>query len=99
MREELSEREKQVAAHLTAGLRVAGVASELCIAEITVRNHLRNIFARLDVHSQAEPIALLRREPALLGAYRGVSSPTTSASCVTPSASNGARGSSGRCSG
>ncbi len=73
MREELSEREKQVAAHLAAGLRVAGVASELCIAEITVRNHLRNIFAKLDVHSQPDLIALLRREPGLLGAYRGIS--------------------------
>jgi len=76
MREELSEREKQVAAHLAAGLRVAGVASELCIAEVTVRNHLRNIFGKLDVHSQTDLIGLLRGEPALLGSYRLLSGST-----------------------
>jgi DNA-binding CsgD family transcriptional regulator len=72
VREELSEREKQVAGHLAAGLRVAGVARELCIAEITVRNHLRSIFSKLDLHSQAELIDRLRREPQLLGPYRAV---------------------------
>lgn len=72
MREELSEREKQVAAHVAAGLRAAGVARELCIAEVTVRNHLRSIFSKLDVHSQSELIDVLRGEPQLLGAYRSV---------------------------
>lgn len=72
VREELSEREKQVAAHLVAGLRVSGVARELCIAEITVRNHLRSIFAKLHVHSQSELIELLRGQSQLLGAYRGI---------------------------
>jgi DNA-binding CsgD family transcriptional regulator len=74
MPDKLSKREKQVAAHLAAGLRVAGVASELCIAEITVRNHLRNIFSKLDIHSQSELIAKIRREPELVGAYRGLGS-------------------------
>jgi DNA-binding CsgD family transcriptional regulator len=72
MREELSEREKQVAAQLAVGLRVAGVAEQLCIAEATVRNHLRSIFAKLDVHSQSELIDLMRREPNLAGAYRRI---------------------------
>jgi DNA-binding CsgD family transcriptional regulator len=72
VREELSEREKQVAAHLAGGLRVSGVAHELCIAEITVRNHLRGIFSKLDVHSQSELIDLLRRQPQILGPYRSL---------------------------
>ena len=72
MQDELSEREKQVAAHLAAGQRVAGVARELCIAEITVRNHLRNIFSKLDVHSQGELIERIRKQPELLGSHRSI---------------------------
>ncbi len=74
MRDELSDREKQVAAHLAAGLRVAGVAKELCISEVTVRNHLRSIFSKLDVHSQNELVELLRRSPEILGAHRVIGS-------------------------
>jgi DNA-binding CsgD family transcriptional regulator len=71
-REELSDRQKQVAAQLAAGLRVAGIAEQLCIAEVTVRNHLRSIFDKLDIHSQPDLIDLLRREPELLGAHRRI---------------------------
>jgi len=73
MSEELSEREKQVAAHIAGGLRVPGIASELCIAEVTVRNHLRNIFSKLSVHSQSELVELLRQSSQILGAHRGMS--------------------------
>ena len=66
MEEELSEREKQVAAHFAAGLRPPGVARELGIAEVTVRNHLSRIFAKLGVHSQSEMIERLRERPALM---------------------------------
>ena len=55
-----------------SGRRVAAVAEELCISPVTVRNHLRNIFSKLDVHSQTDLIALLDREPALLGPHRPV---------------------------
>lgn len=65
----LSEREKQVAAHLAAGLRVAGVAGELGLAENTVRNHLKHIFWKLDVHSQSQLIAFLRESPSTVSPY------------------------------
>ncbi len=57
---------------LASGHRIPSVAEELCISPVTVRNHLRNIFAKLDVHSQSELIRLLEREPALLGPHRPV---------------------------
>ena len=57
---------------LASGRRVAVVAEELFISPVTVRNHLRNIFAKLDVHSQIELIRLLERRPELLGPHRPV---------------------------
>jgi DNA-binding CsgD family transcriptional regulator len=69
-REMLTEREKQVAAHVAGGLRVAGVAHELCLAENTVRNHLKRAFAKLDVHSQSELIELLRLQPSIVSPYQ-----------------------------
>ena len=76
-RETLSEREKQVAAHLAAGLRVAGVARELCLAENTVRNHLKNAFSKLDVHSQSELIELVRTHPSTVAPYQTIADPAT----------------------
>ncbi len=72
MIETLSDREQQVAAMLSSGRRVPAVAEELCISPVTVRNHLRNIFAKLDVHSQTDLIRLLERQPEILGAHRPV---------------------------
>jgi DNA-binding CsgD family transcriptional regulator len=69
-RESLSEREKQVTAHLVAGLRVAGIARELCVSPTTVRNHLKRVFSKLDVHSQAELIELVRRDAATIAPYQ-----------------------------
>jgi DNA-binding CsgD family transcriptional regulator len=70
--EALSDREQQVASQLATGLRVSGIARELCIAEVTVRNHLRTIFSKLDVHSQSQLVELVRRHPMILGAHRRV---------------------------
>ncbi len=57
----LSERERQVAELLVGGQRVAGVADQLQLSRHTVRNHLKSIFAKLQVHSQAELVARVRR--------------------------------------
>jgi len=60
----LSEREREVFGLLVDGLRVGQVAKALFVSEHTVRNHLKSIFDKLDVHSQSE----------LLGKGRGLGS-------------------------
>lgn len=51
---ELSKREKEVLDQVLRGLRVNGVAEALNISRHTVRNHLKAIYRKLDVHSQVE---------------------------------------------
>jgi DNA-binding NarL/FixJ family response regulator len=58
--DELSERERQVLAHLVAGSRVAAIANELFISVNTVRNQLKAIYRKLDVSSQVELIERVR---------------------------------------
>ena len=53
---ELSAREIEVIERLVDGKRVRQLATELFISPHTVRNHLKNIFGKLNVHSQAELI-------------------------------------------
>jgi DNA-binding NarL/FixJ family response regulator len=46
--------ERRVYVALISGYRVSSIARELHVSESTVRSHLRSIFAKYDVHSQAE---------------------------------------------
>lgn len=57
---DLSRREKEVLALLLDGHRVATIADSLCLSSHTVRNHLKSIFRKTDVHSQAELVQLAR---------------------------------------
>lgn len=50
----LSQHEREVFNLLVDGLRVGQVAKALFVSEHTVRNHLKAIFDKLDIHSQAE---------------------------------------------
>lgn len=50
----LSRRERDVVMHLLQGHRVVSIAELLEVSEHTVRNHLKSIFRKLGVHSQAE---------------------------------------------
>ena len=50
----LSRRERDVVTHLLQGHRVVSIAEILEVSEHTVRNHLKSIFRKLGVHSQAE---------------------------------------------
>lgn len=59
----LSAREREVLEQLAKHRRVGWVASALHISEHTVRNHLKAIFWKLDVHSQDELLALVLDEP------------------------------------
>ncbi|MGF1464882.1 MAG: LuxR C-terminal-related transcriptional regulator [Sandaracinaceae bacterium] len=58
--DELSEREWDVLRLLLTSLRPAQIARELGISLNTVRNHLKSIYGKLDVHSQAELIDLVK---------------------------------------
>jgi len=50
----LSRRERDVVLQLLQGHRVVSIAELLEVSEHTVRNHLKSIFRKLGVHSQAE---------------------------------------------
>lgn len=50
----LSRRERDVVTQLLHGHRVVSIAELLEVSEHTVRNHLKSIFRKLGVHSQAE---------------------------------------------
>ena len=56
----LTPREKVVLAHLAAGERVSTIAKELGISRETVRNHLKHIYGKVGINSQAELIEWAR---------------------------------------
>jgi len=53
----LSNREKEVLNHLGDGSNYQEIADELFISIDTVRHHIRNIYKKLQVHSQSEAVA------------------------------------------
>lgn len=55
----LSQRELEILCLLAKGRNAAHVQKELVISEGTVRTHMRNIYRKLDVHSQQELIDLV----------------------------------------
>jgi DNA-binding NarL/FixJ family response regulator len=57
--EKLSAREREVLAGLIEGKRPRGVAQELFVSVHTVRNHVKAIFRKLEVHSQVELVRKL----------------------------------------
>jgi len=59
--EALTERETQILALLAQGLSNRGIGVALHISESTVKTHLKSTFAKLDVTSRAEAIALAAR--------------------------------------
>ena len=57
----LTTREKEILRCVAAGLQNKEVAKELHISHATVRNHIRNILAKLEVHSKLEAVSLAFR--------------------------------------
>ncbi len=64
----LTRREEEILQLLVRGRSTARIAETLCITPATTRTHLRNIYAKLDVHSQQEVLDLYERER---GSLRG----------------------------
>ena len=58
---ELTARELEVLGLLASGEKTRSIADRLGIAPLTARNHINNMFEKLDVHSKAEAIALAYR--------------------------------------
>jgi DNA-binding NarL/FixJ family response regulator len=65
----LSAREHQVLELLVDGLRVTQIAKRLCISTHTVRNHLKTLYRKLDVHSQAALIEHARGDAMAVGLH------------------------------
>jgi PAS domain S-box-containing protein len=59
--DQLSVREREILAELITGSRVPAIAKDLFISPHTVRNHLKSMYRKLDVSSQAELIEFVRR--------------------------------------
>jgi len=53
----LTSREKEILAQLSKGKGLKMIASDLCISLDTVRTHIKNIYEKLQVHSQAEAVS------------------------------------------
>ena len=58
----LTNRELQVLELMALGRDTQAMASEMGVAEATVRTHVKNLFTRLGVHSRAEAVAVGLRE-------------------------------------
>lgn len=58
----LSAREKEIAAWVAEGLTNRQIAEAAFVSENTVRQHLKRIFVKLDVHSRAQLVHAVWRE-------------------------------------
>lgn len=63
---ELTQRERQVLAHLAKGESNKQIAKALGLAAQTIRNHIASIYDKLGVHSRVEAV-VWARERGILG--------------------------------
>ncbi len=68
-------RERQILELIATGLQNKEVARELSISSVTVRNHVQNILAKLDVHSKLEAVSLAYRRAWVSSPMRGAAPP------------------------
>ena len=68
-------RERQILELIATGLQNKEVARELSISSVTVRNHVQNILAKLDVHSKLEAVSLAYRRAWVRGPMRRAAPP------------------------
>ena len=60
--EHLSRREQEILDLLVKGYRYKEIADTLCVSFETVRSHLKNIYAKLQVHSRTEAVVKYLRK-------------------------------------
>jgi len=58
----LTPREREVLQHLTRGSSNKEIANALCVSENTVKNHLKNILAKLHLQNRVQAVAFALRE-------------------------------------
>lgn len=58
----LTQREIEVLPFLAAGRNAKAIADELYVSQATAKTHLRNIYAKLDVHTQKDLVDFVERE-------------------------------------
>jgi DNA-binding NarL/FixJ family response regulator len=58
----LTPREREIVGALAMGQRVGAIAGRLGVSEHTVRNHLKAVYRKLDVHSQVELLSRWRTQ-------------------------------------
>ncbi|HEX9123632.1 MAG TPA: response regulator transcription factor [Actinomycetota bacterium] len=63
--DELTEREREVLQLLAEGMRNEGIAQKLFISPQTVQTHVRNLLAKLGVHSKLEAVAFAVKHGAI----------------------------------
>jgi DNA-binding NarL/FixJ family response regulator len=68
--EYLTQREAQVLGCMVRARRIVEIADELGIAEQTVRNHISNIYGKLDIHDRLELVKYIQSIKRYLGAQK-----------------------------
>ena len=58
----LTKREQEILSYIVNGLINERIANELFISTQTVRNHIKNIYEKLQVHSKAQVVAKALKE-------------------------------------
>lgn len=61
----LTRRENEILSYIVSGITNERIASELFISTQTVRNHIKNIYEKLQVHSKAQVVAKALQEKML----------------------------------
>lgn len=59
----LSEREAEIMSWVRKGKTNAEIGSILCISSYTVKNHLHQIFRKLDVYNRVQAVSKIERSP------------------------------------
>lgn len=60
-RYDLTPREVEILGHASSGLKTTTIAQRLFISSQTVRNHFKNIYPKLGVHTRSEAVAVALR--------------------------------------
>ncbi len=77
-------REREILELIATGLQNKEVARELHISSVTVRNHVQNILAKLDVHSKLEAVSLAYRRAWVRGAAHPAMPPASAGMVDVP---------------